>query len=475
VPVPPPPKPVPPPVTVSPPPAPEDAPPPPPTPDGAPAFTERDAERLLWRAGFGPAPGQAAQLAAMGLRDAVLSLTRPSGDAQLTGAAPVVDGGDPIDPVNRIHHEQLFWLDRMVRTDQPLVERLAYVLHDWFATSNSVVNHQGNMLRHVDKLRGMGLGSFHELVLAMTADPAMLTWLDGTNNYKGHINENYARELMELFTLGADRGAYTEQDVREMARALTGFRAYKIASTPVTQFGFQIGYHDTGVKTIFGQSGAFNFIDVCRMCIEHPLHASFFVEKLWGYFVGAPLSSARRDELVQLYLDGGRHVRPVLESILMGPEIYEDEPMVKPPVVFLAGMLRRVRPRIDTFRWAPLSAEAGQRLMYPPDVGGWDFSRWLSTQTIRGRWQLVEECLTPLALPTNGAYDVGESAEQAVDRALEFWQQPSITEETRESLVEFARTAVPSTATGQTRASLCAMRQNALRHLVGVTPDFQVM
>jgi uncharacterized protein (DUF1800 family) len=429
---------------------------------------------LLWRAGFGPAPGQAEELAKLGLEGAVYSLTRPGG-AELRGPTPTDDAGLPLAPADKAHHDQLSWLDRMLRSSQPLVERIAYIFHDWFATSNASVSHSGNMLAQIDKFRTLGLGSFHDLLVAVTGDPAMLSWLDGIHNYKGHLNENYAREMMELFTLGADRGAYTESDVRGMMRALTGWRAFTTGPNTGNVFAFQDGYHEHSVKTIFGASGDFNYLDACRMAVHHPAHPSFFVRKLWSYFISELPSAETQADLERIYTSSGFVVRPVVERILMDPALYTGQPIVKPPVVFLVGMLRSVRPRIDTVRWADLCAQAGQRLLNPPDVDGWDFSRWLTTQTVRGRWLLVHECLNALKLdPAAATYDGNEAADAAVARALAFWQLREVSPETRAELERFASEVLaPLTSTSE-RSRLAAMRQNALRHLVAVSPDYQI-
>ena len=131
-----------------------------------------------------------------------------------------------------------------------------------------------------------------DLLRDVTVDPAMLTFLNGIDNRKGSPNENYAREVMELFTLGADRGAYTETDVRQAAKALTGWRADWVDSVGLTNFRFDADRHDTTTKTIFGKSGNYGWQDVCNLCLEHPLHPSFFVTKLWSYFV--PVAARRR-------------------------------------------------------------------------------------------------------------------------------------------------------------------------------------
>jgi uncharacterized protein (DUF1800 family) len=181
-------------------------------------FGRAEAERLLWRAGFGPRPGEADALARKGLRGAVLSLTRPPAE-RLRGPSPRVDG-KPLRPTEEWSHDHLWWLDRMVRSNRSLVERMALVWHDWFATVKDAAPER-LMLGQNALFRRQALGSFEDLLLGVTRDPAMLLFLSGSDNTKWEPNENYARELMELFTLGAGRG-YTERDVREHARALTG-------------------------------------------------------------------------------------------------------------------------------------------------------------------------------------------------------------------------------------------------------------
>ena len=184
-------------------------------------FGVPEAERLLWRAGFGPRRGEAARLAQLGLDGAVRSLTRPAGETWV-GPPPHDEKGRRLAPADAWGHDHLWWLDRMVRTSRPLVERMTLNLHDWFATSNSGVGSQKLMLAQNRLLRRYALGNFGHLLTSITANPAMLLWLSGVDNEKGSPNENYGRELMELFTLGEGNG-YAERDVREQARALTGW------------------------------------------------------------------------------------------------------------------------------------------------------------------------------------------------------------------------------------------------------------
>ena len=229
------------------------------------------AERLLWRAGFGPRPGEAQKLARLGLEGAVHKLTHP-GREHFVGHRPHDEKGRPLAPFDAWGHDHVWWLDRMVRTSRPLVERMTLIWHDWFATSNNGVGSQRLMLNQNQLFRRHGLGSFHELLLDVTKDPAMLLWLNGSDNSKDSPNENYAREMMELFTLGADRG-YTESDVRQQARALTGFRNSWSQNSGPVNFRYDPSYHDPGVKTIFHHRGRFTWKDSCRLCVTHPDHA----------------------------------------------------------------------------------------------------------------------------------------------------------------------------------------------------------
>jgi hypothetical protein len=215
-------------------------------------LTSAQARRLLWRAGFGPTPGQAEALAGQPVEAAVQALTRPSGAAVLHGPAPTDDEGRALAPADSWGQDHCWWLDRMVRSDQQLVERMTFIWHDWFANSNEKVNSQQRMLDQNQLFREHALGSFHDLFMAVTVDPAMLVFLDGIYNDRWEPNENYAREMMELFSLGADRGAYTEDDVREMARALSGWTADWTESNGLQNFRYLASRHDNATKTIFG-------------------------------------------------------------------------------------------------------------------------------------------------------------------------------------------------------------------------------
>ena len=260
------------------------------------AFGVAQAERLLWRAGFGPSPARRPS-SSLGLKGAIQSLTRPSGAAVLTGPVPN-DNGDPLEPLDRYGHDHLSWLDRMVRSNQHLVERMALIFHDWFGLRRDDVGQMDLVMAHIDLFRTQGLGSFRDLLMAVTRDPAMLLFLNGANSDENHPNENYGREVMELFSLGADRGAYTEIDIREAARALTGWRADYVDGTGSTNFHYDPAAHDNRNKTIFGHTGNFDWRDVVDLCIGNPYHRSHFVlKKMWSYFVPVPPDAATQASL----------------------------------------------------------------------------------------------------------------------------------------------------------------------------------
>jgi hypothetical protein len=446
---------------------------------GSQPITLGQARRLLWRAGFGPTSGQAQALVGQPLEQVVLSLTRPSGAPTLTGPEPVGEDGKPLEPDTAWGDDHCWWLDRMVRSDQQLVERMTLIFHDWFATSNAQVDSQPLMLEQNELLRSMALGKFDELFLAVTTNPAMLLFLNGTSNDKWDPNENYAREMMELFSLGADRGAYTEDDVREMARTLTGWRNEWSEARGSYDFRFDQSYHDTGAKTVFAQTGKWSYEDAVRLCVTHPLHPSFFVTKLWGYFIASEPSEATLASLQGIYTDSEYSIRAVVEAILQHPDLYEGPELVIPPVVYNAGLLRSISRPIDTTAWAWLSANAGQQLFYPPNVSGWDFTRWLDTSTARARWEIASYVTAktyPDPWPATGepAYSDTESADEALGNALAYWAGPSLSCESEACIAAFARTCLQEPLAEWERSPYRAMRQNALRMLIATAPDMQV-
>ncbi|HEX4436795.1 MAG TPA: DUF1800 domain-containing protein [Solirubrobacteraceae bacterium] len=458
------------------PPAPSSVPPPS---LGAP-ITLPQAHRLLWRAGFGPTPGQAEALAGQPIEAVIHGMTRPSGAAVLHGPAATDDEGNALAPADEWGQDHCWWLDRMVRSDQQLIERMTFIWHDWFANSNEKVGSQQRMLDQNQLFRENALSSFHDLFMAVTVNPAMLVFLDGIYNDKWEPNENYAREMMELFSLGADRGAYTETDVREMARALTGWTATWTESSGLQNFRFEASRHDTGNKTIFGQTGKWTWEDAVRLCVTHPLHASFFIGKLWSYFVPNPPDEATLASLQGLYIGSGYSIRAVVEAILQHPEFLNGPELVTPPVVYNAGLLRAIGRPIDTTAWAWLSAGAGQQLFYPPNVAGWDFTHWLDTSTAKARWEMASYVTAKTYAnpwPPEGTtpYSATEEPAEALASAMAYWGEPQLSSESAQSITAFSQNCFQGLSIAKWEKSpYKAMRQNALRMLIATSPDLQV-
>lgn len=444
------------------------------------AWSHAHARRLLWRAGFGATPAELDHWASRGRQATIDWLVAggrgPHGTRKMVGAAPRADG-KALDPLNEWGHDRLWWLDRMVRSQRPLVERMTLLWHDHFATAGQdtpLMLDQNRMLR-----RG-ALGSFPDLLLGVTRDPAMQAFLSLVDSDKDEPNENYARELMELFTLGVD-GGYTERDVREAARALTGFQGIWKEGQPL-RTRYDPDAHDGGVKTILGQKGRWDYRDVLRIVVAQPAHAPYLVTKLWSYFVGddGP-STATRRRLAQVYVRSGHRIAPVVREILASPALYRglDRPaMVKWPVVHIAGMLRQTGRPVDTRAWSWLQEEMGQGLFDPPSVAGWDWgTAWMSTASMHARFVAATYMCSDAPVEV-GKHDasVTWSSREHVAHARRATGDPWTSAATDAQLRRLAREflAAGRTRDGQTPEYIARLTQAALRHLLLSGPDAQL-
>ncbi len=212
-------------------------------------------------------------------------------------------------------------------------------------------------------------------------------------------------------------------------------------------------------KTIFSQTGNWNWQDSCNLCLNHKLHPSFFVNKLWGYFVSTPLDATTSTGLQALY--SGRQILPVVEAILMHPAFYTSPRMIKPPVVYNAGLLRMRGQNITNSVWWTLGQSAGQQLFYPPDVGGWDYTRWLDTATFRSRWfmaAIVQGSSAPKGSPADPA--------KLTQRVVQYWGFPTVSSTTLGVMTAFGKAQLA-------RKNDPAVVETAMRRLLATSPDFQ--
>jgi uncharacterized protein (DUF1800 family) len=293
-----------------------------------------------------------------------------------------------IGKANNDQQTAAWWLYRMLYSPHPLQEKMTLFWHNHFATSNGKVQNAGFMLRQYDLMYRHALGNFRTLLLAMSKDPAMMVWLDTRLSKKGKPNENYARELMELFSLGI--GHYTETDIREAARAFTGWEIRN-----GQEVAFNSAQHDDGEKSVLGRKGKWKGDDIVRICLDQSAAPRFIARKLFRFLVSETetpsdqLLEPLAQQLCKSDYDFGALVRTVLRSnLFFSPAIYRGR--VKAPVDFALGIARGLEGRLGTTALAVALQELGQSLFHPPSVKGWDGGQaWLNGHTLLYRQNLA--------------------------------------------------------------------------------------
>ncbi|HZW34853.1 MAG TPA: DUF1800 domain-containing protein [Isosphaeraceae bacterium] len=305
--------------------------------------------------------------------------------ADLLGDAAGGTGDTSFSGPGVAHRLQAWWLYRMLFTPDPLTERLTLLWHNHFATSQLKVEDVAAMKRQNDTFRRHARGPFGDLLRAMLSDPALLAWLDASSNRKGKPNENLAREMMELFTLGI--GHYTERDVKEAARALTG------RTVQQGRYTFRPDWHDDEAKTILGRTGRLDGDTLADRLLEHPATAHRLAWRLCQAFLGenGADESAVAELAGQLHSDS-LHIGRGVETILRSERFFAARNLhaqVSEPAPFVIGTVRsleRFNPPPSTLLLAEWTGRMGQELFYPPNVGGWPGGRnWLAGRTILAR------------------------------------------------------------------------------------------
>ena len=287
----------------------------------------------------------------------------------------------------------LWWANLMLTTPRPLEEKMTLFWHGHFATSETKVRDYRMLLAQNRMLREQATASFREILLGVMRDPAMLVYLDNGENVKDHPNENFGRELLELFTMGV--GNYTEHDIREASRAFTGW------TNNVLEFRFDQESHDSGSKEFLGERGDFGGEEIVDIILAQPVTAEFLAAKIYRYFVREDPSESMRRELARVLREAHYEFKPLLRTIFLSRDFYSPASVatqIKSPVQLVVSTYRKLGlkrlPTIPDFN--SLTARLGQSLFYPPNVAGWAGGRtWITPATLLDRGNALHSILFP--------------------------------------------------------------------------------
>jgi hypothetical protein len=439
------------------------------------------AAHLLERAGFGGTPQQIQALAAMGVTGAVRHLvyfqsvdnshlepfdhsgvhdaglepfppSRPAvtemakATGQALGMQVKAGGNRPLQPiVNKFFYwlrasvletdrVAYWWANRMVASNAPLQEKMALFWHGHFAVNESKVRDYRKLLNELTLFHGQGTGNFRELMIAVAEDPAMLSFLDAGVNVKGAPNENFAREIMELFTMGV--GHYSETDIREAARAFTGWNYVDL------QFVVNADQHDDGEKTFLGRTGNFDGEDIIHIIMEQPVTADYIAGKLYRFFVREELSPAVQTQLGNVLRDADYEIAPLLEALFLSRDFYSNPSVgtqIKSPVQLAVSAYRSLGlqdvPGVPDFNRS--TGALGQALFRPPTVAGWAGGRsWMTPGLLLERGNFARDVLFPdINFLPSDRYNNGEDIRSVAERIR---QGLDITSATQPSIGEGA-------------------------------------
>ena len=286
-----------------------------------------------------------------------------------------------------------WWANRMLTTERPLEEKMALFWHGHFANNEEKVRDYRKMQRQLALFQAKGTGNFRELLIKAAQDPAMLAFLDAGVNIKGAPNENFAREIMELFTMGV--GNYSEKDIREAARAFTGWNYEGVEFKSIPE------KHDDGVKNVFGRSGNFDGVQVIDLILDQPVTAEFVAAKIYRYFARQEISEATKKQLATVLRDNKYEIAPLLKTIFLSKDFYSAPSMatrIKSPVELAVSTYKKLGlnevPGVPDFND---STEAlGQRLFRPPTVAGWAQGKsWITPGLLLERGNFTRDVLFP--------------------------------------------------------------------------------
>ena len=466
---------------------------------------------LLRRAGFGATRDELEGYAAKGYEATLEELLHPE------NAPPALKDEDLIrryhvDENNLLDDDscRTYWLYRMINTSRPLEEKLALFWHGVFATGYTKLNQPKAILRQIAMFRRYGLGSFRELLVQVSRDPAMIFWLDNKDNHKDGVNENYGRELLELFTMGV--GNYTEDDVRQVSRAFTGWtirnatlHSARVARDSVWPYGrldWQFQYrdddHDGGEKTFLGETDAFSGEDIIDIICREPATARFISRHLYNFFVAdepqvpawetvPPRDPDAIETLMEAFVQSGYEIRSVLR-VLFSSDFFKKSTFarVKSPAELvvstarLAGTYRS--PDVDDIELSLSTTSMGQRLLDPPSVEGWHTGKeWINTAALSQRVNFAVEQFSDVTRP--GVRSIVErvrardpivSPRKLVETCLHFMGPLEVSTETMEELVAHASSTEEVRVGSKDEADNSAERVKEVLQLIVSTREYQM-
>ena len=432
---------------------------------------------LMRRAGFGASRDELEARAAKGYEATVEELLDP----EAHGIPPFNEGilyrhlqgfRNPGNPL----HMQGNWMYRMINTPQPLVEKMVLFWHHVFATGYSKVDNGNQMLAQIANFRQYGMGSYREILIQLSKDPAMIFWLDNNENHKDAPNENWGRELLELFSMG--QGNYTEEDVKECARAFTGWTvSNKLPRNPYGRFLWDFVYdandHDDTEKYFLGRRGNFNGEDIIDIVIRQPATARFIARHLYNFFVAdevqvpswqdvAPRDPVAINLLGDAFISSGYDMRSTLR-MLFNSDFFKDESVwyakVKSPAELIAGTMRLLGDFQDPKPGITALAEEcnfqGQALLDPPSVEGWHTGgEWIDSGALLRRINFAADQMVKQELP--GVKDIvarmsdrdPQDAAGMVDGCLDLMGPVRVEDATREELIDHVSKSEPANGNG---------------------------
>ena len=424
---------------------------------------------LMRRAGFGATREELEANVAEGYENVVERLLRPDGDG----------GRMPDDLIRRYHVDQselrqldgagAYWMYQMITTDQPLEEKLALFWHGLFATGYAKLNQARALLNQIDMFKRVGFGSFRDILIELSKDPAMIIWLDNNDNHDGAINENYGRELLELFSMGI--GNYSEDDIKEASRAFTGWtlknaeymsmRAMKDSIWPYGRiawhFEFRDRDHDGAVKEFLGERGAFGGDEIVEIICKQDAAARFICARLFQFFAADEIDEEGErviESMMAAYFESDYEIRSVLRTLFNSAYFKGDSARyarVKAPVETVVGAVRLAgsyrQPTLGVHQLAHQAFFMGQGLLQPPTVEGWhEGVEWIDSGSLVERVNFAAKELGDPANPgvraiaDRLAQDGGsrQAPERIVDGCLDLMGPVQVEPDTREAIVEFA-------------------------------------